>query len=268
MKKINENIQELRKICQFPRREYDTWHGKHVCRKFSIYITRIALSLGISANIVTLIFFMIGILACFFLMLGTILGFLMGALTLQFWYLIDHVDGEVARYRKQVTVTGVYFDKMAHYLVNATIFFSLGWGVYKNIEMLHSIAIGFVAGISTVLISASDELRDSSILQKAAVTKIDISFKKLQGEETSPVKKKSVIKLLFSFIHKLCTFPTVTNIITLVVIVEILAIENILYWLVFVYAVLATFVWMTQLAFTVKNKNVDRKWEGLTGNDT
>ncbi len=268
MKKINENIQELRIICQYPRRECDTWHGKHVCRKFSIYITRIVLSLGVSANIVTLIFFMIGILACFFLMLGTNLGFLMGALTLQFWYLIDHVDGEVARYRKEVTITGVYFDSVVHYVVNATIFFSLGWGVYRNIEVLHSIAIGFIAGISTVLISASEDLKDSCILQKAANIKIDISFKRLRRKEETMQKKENVIKLLFSFIHKLCTFPTFMNIITLSVVMEIIINENVLYWLVFVYALLATFVWMSRLTFNVKNNNIERKWKRLTGNGT
>ena len=266
--KINENIQELRKICQFPRREIDTWHGRHVCRPFSIYITRVALLLGIPANTVTLIFFIIGLLACFFFMRGTGLGFLVGVLTLQFWYLMDMVDGEVARYRKETSATGSYFDKMVHYAVNASIFFSLGFGIYRDIDVPHSIVIGFIAGISIVLISASDDLKNMCVLTKAEKAGKDIRFNRLQKKEEIIRRKESVPKRLFSLIHALCTFPTFMNVITLSVVLDIIIDENILYWLVFAYAVLTTFVWMSKLAFNIKNKNVDKKLKGLTGNDT
>ena len=270
MKNINEDIKELRRICQFPRRGIDTWHGEHVCRRFSIYITRVVLLLGIPANTVTIIFFIIGILACFSLVHGTELGFLTGVIALQFWYLIDHVDGEVSRYRKEVTVTGSYFDKMVHYTVNATIFFCLGFGIYRSIDVLHSIVIGFIAGISTVLISASEDLKNSCILSKVAKAEKDIRFNRLQKkEETITIQReKNVLRRLFSLIHKLCTFPTFMNVITLSGVLEIIIDENALYWLVFVYAVLATFVWVSRLTFTVRNKDVDRKLEELTGSVT
>lgn len=266
--KINENIQELRKICQFPRREVDTWHGKHVCRPFSIYLTMVALLLGISANIVTIIFFMIGIAACFLLQLGTDLGFLVGIFTLQFWYLIDHVDGEVARYRKEVTVTGAYFDSVVHYAVNPSIFFSLGYGIYRDIDVPHSIIIGFIAGISIVLISASEDLKHLCALSKAVRTGKDIRLNRLQKKEEIIRGKESVLKRLFSSMHTLCAFPTFMNVITLSVVLDILINANILYWLVFAYAVLATFVWMSRLAFNIKNKSVDKRLEELTGNAT
>ncbi len=46
--------------------------------------------------------------------------------------------------------------------------------IYRNIEVLHSVAIGFVAGISTVSILVSEDLKDSCILQKAANARKDI----------------------------------------------------------------------------------------------
>jgi len=269
MKKVTEDIRELRRICQFPRREYDTWHGVHICRKVSIYITRVILFLGVPADIVTVVFFLTGILACFFFILGTDYWFLIGVLTMQAWYLMDHVDGEVARYRKATTITGMYFDKVVHFVVSSGIFFSLGWGVYKDIEIVHIIALGFIAAISNVLILASEDLRDSSILQRAAIRKRNISFSGSQIiEEEQSVRKKNVIKWLFSLFHKLCTFPTVANIITLAVAVKIMNVKYILYWLIFAYAILTTFVWIVQLVFTVKNKHVDRKWMELKGNVT
>ena len=266
--RINENIQELRKICQLPRREVDTWHGRHVCRPFSIYITRVAILLGISANTVTLIFFIIGLLACFFFMLGTGLGFLVGALTLQFWYLMDMVDGEVARYRKETSATGSYFDKMAHYAVNPSIFFSLGYGIYRDIDVPHSIVIGFIAGISIVLISASEDLKHMCALSKAVKSGKNIRLNRLQKKEEVIRGKESVLKRLFSLMHALCTFPTFMNAITLAAVLDIIIDEDILYWFVFAYAVLTTFVWMSRLAFNIKNKSVDKMMNELIGNDT
>ena len=268
MMKIKENIRELRKICQFPRREIDTWHGRHVCRPFSIYVTRVAILLGISANTVTLIFFIIGLLACFFFTRGTGLGFLAGALTLQFWYLVDMVDGEVARYRKEISATGSYFDKMGHYAVNASIFFGLGFGIYREIDVPHSIVIGFIAGISIVLISASEDLKHMCALTKAVKTGKDIRFNRLQKKEEITRRKESAPKRLFSLIHALCTFPTFMNVITLSVVLDIIIDEDILYWFVFAYAVLTTFVWMSRLAFNIKNKSVDKMMNGLIGNET
>ena len=265
--KINENIQELRKICQLPRREVDTWHGRHVCRPFSIYITRVAILLGISANTVTLIFFIIGLLACVFFMLGTGIGFLAGALTLQFWYLMDMVDGEVARYRKETSATGSYFDKMVHYAVNASIFFSLGYGIYRDIDVPHSIVIGFIAGISIVLISASEDLKHMCALSKAVKSGKNIRLNRLQKKEEVIRGKESVLKRLFSLMHALCTFPTFMNAITLAAVLDIIIDEDILYWFVFAYAVLTTFVWMSRLAFNIKNKSVDKILEELAGND-
>jgi phosphatidylglycerophosphate synthase len=268
MMKIKENIQELRKICQFPRREIDTWHGRHVCRPFSIYMTRVAILLGISANTVTLIFFIIGLLACFFFTRGTGLGFLAGALTLQFWYLVDMVDGEVARYRKETSATGSYFDKMGHYAVNASIFFGLGFGIYREIDVPHSIVIGFIAGISIVLISASEDLKQMCALTKAVKTGKDIRLNRLQKKEEIVRGKGSVLKRLFSLMHMLCTFPTFMNVIMLSVVLDIIIDEDVLYWNVFGYAVLATFVWMSRLAFNIKNKSVDKMMNELIGNDT
>ena len=38
---VMETIKELRKICQKPREDIDSWYGKNIIRKFSIYVTRI-----------------------------------------------------------------------------------------------------------------------------------------------------------------------------------------------------------------------------------
>ena len=157
---------------------------------------------------------------------------------------------------------------MAHYAVNPSIFFSLGYGIYRDIDVPHSIVIGFIAGISIVLISASEDLKHMCALSKAVKTGKDIRFNRLQKKEEIIRGKESVLKRLFSLMHTLCTFPTFMNAITLAAVLDIIIDEDILYWFVFAYAVLTTFVWMSRLAFNIKNKSVDKMMNGLIGSDT
>jgi hypothetical protein len=58
------------------------------------------------------------------------------------------------------------------------------------------------------------------------------------------------------------------NAITLAAVLDIIIDEDILYWFVFAYAVLTTFVWMSKLAFNIESKSVDKMMNGLIGNDT
>jgi len=256
-----EDIKELRKICQLPRKAYDTWYGLNVCRKISIYITRVILPFGVSADFVTLIFLAVGVLACFFFAIGTKLSFLIGIIVLQLWYVLDHVDGEVARYRKSSSITGVYFDKFAHYLVHPSVFFCLGWGAYKSMGIQYAVIVGYISGISNILISATEDLKESTILSKLIRDGNTVNFGKEEGKK--PGEEKSIIKILFSSIHKICIFPQAMNIISLAVILNILGFKKIILWVLFVYAILMTLVWTTRLMQFVRTKRIDAELGGL-----
>jgi len=262
---MKEDIKELRRICQLPRRAHDTWYGTHVCRKVSIYITRAALRVGISADFVTLVFLLIGVVACIFFTLGTDTGFLIGIALLHLWYLVDHVDGEIARYRRQETVTGVYFDKIVHYLIHPSVFFSLGWGVYKDIGIQEAIIIGYIAGISGLMLTATEDLKDSSILQKLVHIKKDIVFDAGKTKGCTGTKNNGIAKRLFSMIHKVCTFPHDMNLLTLVVLLKWLVFDRLIYASLLFYAIFSTLAWSSRLILFVRGKRADTEIEGLSG---
>ena len=245
------NIDELRVITQHPRREYDTWYGKHVCRKLSIYITWLFLKLNISPHIATLIFSVTGVISCVSFAVGGKLSFIIGALLLQLWYLLDHVDGEIARYIDKVTISGIFFDKIGHYIVHPLVFLSIGLGAYNDLGIKLALPLSFIAALSVNMIGLIEEL-EYSTLYKAGVSS-------RPGQDGGMKDKKSpgFLKSVFSLAHKACIYPNIMNIISISAVVNIFLNIRIPYYLLAAYALLASLVWVCQLVHILVTKKLD-----------
>ena len=127
-------IKELREKCQ-PRPEIvQYWMSKYVYRKISIYFTWLFLKLRFSANFVTLLSLIPGIIGFIFLSTGDKHGYLIGSFMMGLFLLIDFCDGEVARYNNDNTMTGLFIELVCHYIVNFFIYFGLTIGLYRNYE--------------------------------------------------------------------------------------------------------------------------------------
>ena len=197
-----DSIKELRRICQAPRNHCDTWHGKNIARPLSIYITIMCIRLGVSPNFVTGIFLFLGIIASLFLISDHRVVVFAGAVLFQLWYLLDHVDGEIARYKNELSLTGVYFDYVSHYIVHPLAFFCLGLGLFFRLGHLSSLILGILAGLSIILINAVVDIYKLILCGK---TKKDVS------DSTRGTESLSLPKRIFSFLHHLCIFPNVID---------------------------------------------------------
>ena len=122
-----ESIDELRRICR--KDKNDSWYPAHFARKISIYFTKLLLYTPITANQATLLVILIGIAAVILFSMGGIWYVLSGALVLQLCYIFDHVDGNIARYKKVSSLTGAYFDFLSDLIVHAIIFAGIAFGV-------------------------------------------------------------------------------------------------------------------------------------------
>ncbi len=109
-------------------------------RPFSIRLTWLLVRTPITANQVTGLQFILGII-------GAILfgyrKFVLGAVFLQFGYILDLCDGEVARWKKQQSNAGNYLDLICHRIVTPAMFFGLGIGTEQ-------IVTGMIAGLLSV----------------------------------------------------------------------------------------------------------------------
>lgn len=127
------SLKILNNIAQKPDyKRKGNWMARNITRDMALPVTWLALHFPISANFITLLSLITGISACLFFSFGSKISILIGSVMLQIWYLLDHVDGQVARYRKEESVTGVFFDYIAHHLIHIGIFIGIAWALYAG----------------------------------------------------------------------------------------------------------------------------------------
>jgi CDP-alcohol phosphatidyltransferase-like enzyme len=144
--KMNKSIAELREMCQYSYPDWDSQPRLYFyIRKVSIYLTWILVHLPISANQVSLLMIITGL--CSSVLFAC--NYLIAAIfTLQICILLDFCDGEVARYRNQHSIEGMYLDQIFHFCVHPSIFAGIAIGVNNIHPSTWIIVAGFICAIS------------------------------------------------------------------------------------------------------------------------
>lgn len=128
-----ESIEDLRKICQTKTNEPFL---TPFVRKGSIYITSVLIRTPISANQITFTTILIALLAGWFLTLGEHWYSMLAGLLLQLIIVLDHVDGEVARYRRFRSQelddsSGTFVENIQHIIEMPSIFIGAAYGIFN-----------------------------------------------------------------------------------------------------------------------------------------
>lgn len=199
-----ESIRELRKICQNRDQRYDHMYERFY-RKISIYITKAVLYTNISANQVTLLDICIGFVACTMMMkcyyIESIILFFL-------WELMDRVDGEVAHYRKTASITGEYFDRLNHILVEPFIFISFTLSLIKNIDNVLLILFGFSATTSYNYIKLVMYSLNYGVLERYLNSNGDIRIGYKQYNDIGVEGIKSSFEGIIKILYKSLSFIT------------------------------------------------------------
>ncbi|NQT97414.1 MAG: CDP-alcohol phosphatidyltransferase family protein [Candidatus Marinimicrobia bacterium] len=103
------DISELKKICQ--KEHYDDLH-QVVVRKYSIYFTKLLVKYNITANQLSIINVFIGIAASLIFLLPAGIHWFLIPVMLVLVTILDHTDGEIARFRKESSLTGLFVDRL------------------------------------------------------------------------------------------------------------------------------------------------------------
>lgn len=153
-------LREIEAVCQKPQwREVGSLLARRVARPAAVYLTWLAVRWPITANMVTAATLVVGVAAAVLLGLGRAPWFVAGAIVLNLWYLLDHVDGQVARFRRSESVTGVYFDFMMHHIVHPVVAFSLGYAIATQTEELHWTLAGGAFAFGVTMLSLANDCR-------------------------------------------------------------------------------------------------------------
>ncbi len=168
---VRPSIEELRAVIHpegmLQRRSAEHWAGRWYMRSISLRITRVLSTMTvITPNGLTYLMMLTGILAGAALVIPGLAGAVLGAFLIQLYLLLDCVDGEVARWRRQTSLTGVYLDRVGHYMSEAALLTGLG---LRAADLLHRHGptshwewafLGTLAALGAILIKSETDLVD------------------------------------------------------------------------------------------------------------
>ncbi len=253
--KIKETIPELRQLLQEPRKAVDTWYGRYVMRAASIYVTRLAVQRGFTPNQVTAVSLIVGLLSA--LAFSCRLWFL-GIVLINGWYLLDHVDGEVARYTKTSSHSGFFFDTVINYIIEPFLFLGIGIGL-SGLRGDIWLAFALFAAFGSVLLGLIPMCEDSVVL--TACRKAGKLPAALPAEASGPTIAVPDLRRLFSLWHLSITFPSVILSLSAIGFVMLATgwplATGFRFYLVY-YAMSITVIWIAQLIHKVRTRKLDQ----------
>lgn len=162
-------ITQMRAVCQPPairgRRNAEHWTAALFGRSFSIYLTRVAVWAGLSANSVTVIMILCGWAAAAALVIPGLWGPALACGLALLQMTIDSIDGEVARWNRATGPRGIFLDRVAHTTTESAIPVVLGLSVAlaATPDDWRWAAVGGVAG---TLVLVNKALNDASRLAR------------------------------------------------------------------------------------------------------
>ncbi|MEN8654482.1 CDP-alcohol phosphatidyltransferase family protein [Streptomyces sp. 21So2-11] len=160
------SVAELRPVVHPPgvkdRRSGEHWGGRLYMREVSLRVDRHLVNTRITPNQLTYVMTLAAALAAPVLLVPGIWGAVLGVVMAQLYLLLDCVDGEVARWKKQYSMVGVYVDRVAAYVLDAAVLVGFGlrasdiWGSGR-IDWLWAF-LGTLAALGAIMIKSETDL--------------------------------------------------------------------------------------------------------------
>ncbi|GJM70164.1 hypothetical protein HMSSN036_23800 [Paenibacillus macerans] len=137
------------------RRPHEYIINRYYAHLIDPFLTKLAYDMKLSPNSITIIAGVMGIMASGFFATNKLV---LGAIMLQLHYLLDCVDGNIARLTNRCTPLGAKLDKLVDQIVRATLFVSLAYlstvtlwikllflcTIYLDLYVVHSYVLPFL----------------------------------------------------------------------------------------------------------------------------
>jgi len=148
------SIAELRRIAQ--PREYSPSVTDRPYRAVSIFLSLPLARAGATPNGITIAWILVGLIGVAAFLVEGWAAHVVGALLLQLSYLLDFVDGEVARLTDRRSLTGGFLDLLGHGVIKASL--PLAVGAAASWQTGYT-PLAVAGGVAAVVIVVGDTLR-------------------------------------------------------------------------------------------------------------
>ncbi|MDC5822037.1 CDP-alcohol phosphatidyltransferase family protein [Vibrio europaeus] len=167
----------------YSRQAFKEFYSRYFSGKLSPVMAAYCYKKNIHPNVLTLAMIPVGIVGGGLFINGGELSWILGGLAFIFLNILDAADGEVARYSNKTSLTGDYYDRVAHYVTDISAYLGGGLGLYLWLGDSLLLYVTFLL----VLVHVSDiALRDLRVL-----VGVDSSQKNQDEKATVKDKKKN-----------------------------------------------------------------------------
>ncbi|GII00873.1 CDP-alcohol phosphatidyltransferase family protein [Planobispora takensis] len=186
------SVAELRAVAQPPstmeRGSGEHWAGVLYMRKLSIYVTWFLAKTPITPNQATWLMILCGLAAGGVMALPGLWAAVGAALLVQLYLLLDCSDGELARWTRRTSITGVYLDRVGHYFAEAALLIGLGFRASETLPDWYTVA-GFAAALGAILIKAETDLVDVARARSGLVAATESSAEQFRSRGLGLARK-------------------------------------------------------------------------------
>ena len=258
-----ESLKELSLKCQKGNYKITgNWMVRTFLRDLALPLTWALLHTPITANQVTFISLIVGIWGIFLISSLNPFVFLCGVSLLQLWYYLDHVDGQIARYRGTASMSGRYFDFLTHHIIHCALFFSMGFYCFLLTQKMFFLIFAFVTALSVMIFNIVNDTKYKTFFEKLVTLK-DVSF--FEGSKNTTCQNKtSWPKRLFSFLHKTVEIHVMMNVISLTAILSMMpGMSNLRYPLFVLYGAIIFALAVLKNMYLIGAKKIDSEFKEL-----
>jgi phosphatidylglycerophosphate synthase len=201
---FRDKIWNARQIAQVPRMlQGEDWYSYFFTRYFTIYISVPIYELGVSANAVTVWMGIVCLIGSICIVFDSVWFVLLGGLLWQLWYILDCVDGEVARLSGKTSKLGSYIDLLTHIYVNPTIPLAFGLHMFFREQTTANAICAFLLYSIHIWKTSILKARGNFVREK-------IDSKPVQNDTLMPLGWfRFLIFLAFNIIGQMFIFPIV-----------------------------------------------------------
>ncbi len=163
----NPSADEFRRRCLKPdANRLGTWTARRLGRPAALRLTRVLIRGDVSAHQVTAAAALTACAALAAFGLGDVRAWFAGSWLLVAWYVLDHVDGQIARYRGTASLDGATLDYLMHHGLNLLLPFALGFGLARRYDELGWCLAGASWSFGGTLLTLRHDARYKSFVQR------------------------------------------------------------------------------------------------------
>lgn len=135
------------------------WAGKLYMRHASIHVTRMLVPTPVTPDLVTWSMLLCGVAAAVATTVPHVWAAVVALVLIQLQGLLDCVDGELARWRGRTGPSGVFIDRLGHYVTDAGLVAAIGVRADGGLAHMHGwTTVGLAAAFLALLVKAETDL--------------------------------------------------------------------------------------------------------------